>query len=108
MSEPPSSKAGKAKERGAPRAPGAGTKSVAPCIGPGMVVRRVLSPSHEVVFVKGIIEALEGLAQVFAERGGELTIAAPSDRARELDAVVDDLCAELRLMSLTRVAEEVS
>jgi len=89
------------------REPGATSKSVAPCVGPGMVVRRILAPSHEVVFVKGIIEALEGLAQVFAERGGELTIAAPSDRAREFDAVVDDLCAELRLMSLTRVAEEV-
>ena len=83
-------------------------KPVAPCVGPGMVFRRVLVPSHEVVFVKGIVEALEGLAQVFAVHGGELTIAAPSDRAAELDAVVDDLCAELGIMSVTPSAEEVT
>ena len=70
-------------------------KSVAPLVGPGMVTRRMIVASEDVVFVKGIVDALEGLAQVFAEKGGELTLAAPADRARELDAVVDDLCAEL-------------
>ena len=83
-------------------------KSVAPCVGPGMVTRRVLVASPDVVFVKGIVEALEGLAQVFAEGGGELTIAAPSDRARELDAMVDDLCVELGMMSVTPRAEEAT
>jgi hypothetical protein len=73
-----------------------------------MVVRRVLVASPDVVFVKGIIEALEGLAQVFAVGGGELTIAAPSDRAAELDAVVDDLCAELGMMSVTPRAVEAT
>jgi hypothetical protein len=82
-------------------------KAVAPCVGRGMVVRRILAPSCEVVFIKGIVEALEGLAQVFAERGGELTLASPSDRAGELDALVDDLCRELGVMSVTPRAEEV-
>jgi hypothetical protein len=81
-------------------------KPVAPCVGPGMVVRRVVVASRDVVFVKGIVEALEGLAQVFAVRGGDLTIAAPSDRAEELDALVDDLCAELGMMSVTSGADE--
>jgi hypothetical protein len=71
-----------------------------------MVVRRVLVASRDVVFVKGIIEASEGLAQVFAVHGGELTIASPSDRAKELDAIVDDLCAEVGMMSVTPRAEE--
>ena len=83
-------------------------KPVAPCVGPGMVVRRVLVASRDVVFVKGIVEALEGLAQVFAVHGGELTIASPSDRAAELDALVDDLCAELGVMSVTPRAEEAT
>jgi hypothetical protein len=83
-------------------------KPTAPCVGPGMVIRRVLVASPDVVFVKGIVEAQEGLAQVFAERGGELTIAAPSDRARDLDALVDDLCLELGMMSVTPRAEEVA
>jgi hypothetical protein len=65
-----------------------------------MVVRRVVVASSQVVFLKGIIEALEGLAQMFAEKGGDLTIAAPADRAAELDAVIDDLCRELGAMSV--------
>ena len=53
-------------------------KPVAPCVGPGMVTFGASSSRRrDVVFVKGIIEALEGLAQVFAVRGGELTIASP-------------------------------
>ena len=83
-------------------------KPVEPCVGPGMVVRRVLVASPDVVFVKGIVEALEGLAQVFAVSGGELTLAAPSDRAAELDALVDDLCAELGVMAVTSHAEEAT
>jgi hypothetical protein len=83
-------------------------KAVEPCVGPGMVVRKVVVASRDVVFVKGIVEALDGLAQVFAVEGGALTLAAPSDRAQELDAVVDDLCAELGMMSVTARAEEVT
>jgi hypothetical protein len=64
-----------------------------------MVVRRVVVASDQVVFLKGVLEASEGLAQVFAERGGELTIAAPADRAAELDGVIDDLCRELGALS---------
>jgi hypothetical protein len=70
-------------------------KAVAPCVGPGMVVRRVVLPSRDVVFFKGVIEASEGLASVFAEGGGDLSVAAPADRTCELDALLDALCAEL-------------
>jgi hypothetical protein len=70
-------------------------KAVAPCIGEGMVVRRVVLRAPDVVFFKGVIEASEGLAAVFAESGGDLTIAAPDDRAAELDALLDSLCVEL-------------
>ena len=73
-------------------------KSVPPCIGPGMITRRVVVRSPDVVFLKGIVEASEGLAQVFAERGGELTLASPEGRAAELDALIDDLCRDLGAM----------
>ncbi len=73
-------------------------KAVAPCVGEGMVVRRVVLRAPDVVFFKGGIEASEGLAAVFAESGGDLTVAAPADRAAELDALLDSLCAELRAM----------
>jgi hypothetical protein len=70
-------------------------KAVPPCVGEGMVVRRIVMRAPDVVFFKGIVEASEGLAAVFAESGGDLSVAAPLDRVAELDAVLDDLCAEL-------------
>ena len=60
-----------------------------------MVVRQVVLPARDVVFFKGIIEASEGLASVFAEHGGDLSVAAPVDRTVELDALLDVLCREL-------------
>jgi hypothetical protein len=50
----------------------------------------------DVVFVKGIFEASEGLGALFAERGGELIISAPLSRERELDEVLRDLQNELQ------------
>ena len=70
-------------------------KAVAPCVGEGMVVRRVVLRAPDVVFFKGVIEASEGLAAVFAESGGDLTIAAPTEREAELDALLDALCIEV-------------
>jgi hypothetical protein len=60
-----------------------------------MVVRRVVLRARDVVFFKGVIEASEGLAAVFGERGGDLSVAAPCDRERELDDLLDALCAEM-------------
>jgi hypothetical protein len=71
---------------------------VTPCVGEGMVVRRMVIRAKDVVFLKGIVEAHEGLAQVFAESGGDLTLAAPEGRAEELDRLIDDLCVELGAM----------
>lgn len=60
-----------------------------------MVTRKVCVPSREVVFVKGVVEAHDGLAQVFAEHGGDLTLASPADREAELDALARDLAREV-------------
>jgi hypothetical protein len=60
-----------------------------------MVVRRVVLRAPDVVFFKGIVEASEGLAAVFAEQGGDLFVAAAIARTAELDAVLDELCVEL-------------
>jgi hypothetical protein len=56
--------------------------------------RFVVAPEH-VVFVKGVLEASDGLACLFAERGGDLCIASPEGRARELRELLADLAAEL-------------
>lgn len=57
----------------------------------GMLAQDVLVPPSDVVFVKGIIEASDGIANVFAERGGELTLAAPLGRADEFAELLLDL-----------------
>ena len=63
-------------------------------LGEGMITRRLVVRAKDVAFLKGIVEAHEGLAQVFAEGGGDLTIAAPAGRDAELDELVRDLAAE--------------
>jgi hypothetical protein len=57
----------------------------------GMLVQDVVVRPAEVVFVKGIIEASDGIAAVFAERGGELTLAAPEGRGAEFAELLLDL-----------------
>jgi len=69
-------------------------RPVAPMVGEGMITRRLVVRAKDVAFLKGIVEAHEGLAQVFAERGGDLTIASPAGRDAELDELVRDLAAE--------------
>jgi hypothetical protein len=60
-----------------------------------MITRRLVVRAKDVAFLKGVVEAHEGLAQVFAEGGGDLTLAAPVGREAELDELVCDLAAEL-------------
>ncbi len=64
-----------------------------------MVARRVVVHPRDVVFLKGVLEATDGLASLFAERGGDLTIAAPSSREEELDAVLAELALEIDVLA---------
>ncbi len=57
----------------------------------GLIFRRVRVRAREVVFVKGVIEASEGLAVVFADSGGDLTIATSPSQKQELDEILRDL-----------------
>jgi hypothetical protein len=60
----------------------------------GLVARRVRVAAREVVFVKGVIEASEGVAAVFADGGGDLTIATLPSQKDELDRILHDLASE--------------
>jgi len=64
-------------------------------VGHGMLVRRVSVAPSDVVFVKGILEASDGIAALFAESGGELSIVAPHDREAELAMLLDDLTRDV-------------
>jgi hypothetical protein len=59
-----------------------------------LVTRRVRVRAEDVVLVKGIFEASEGLGAMFAERGGDLVVAAPTSRAADLDELLADLAVE--------------
>jgi hypothetical protein len=69
--------------------------SIAALIDADLVLRRVRVKARDVVFLKGIFEASEGLGAMFAERGGELVLAAPLSRARDLDELLEDLRMEI-------------
>jgi len=70
-------------------------RPVPPLVGEGMVTRRVILRAKDVAFFKGVVEAHDGLAAVFAEHGGDLVVAAPASREAELDELVTDLAGEL-------------
>lgn len=59
-----------------------------------LVERRVRVKARDVVLVKGICEASEGLCAMFAEHGGDLVLSASRSREQDLDELVRDLCAE--------------
>ena len=88
---------------------------VRPLVGVGLVVRTVTVPKEQVVFLKAILEASEGLGAVFAEKraerarhrsGGDLVVAAPVSRAAELDELLADLALELGAHAAGRSAPE--
>jgi hypothetical protein len=58
-----------------------------------LILRRVRVAPREVVFSK-VIEASEGVAAVFAESGGDLTIATLPSQKNELDRILQDLREE--------------
>jgi len=60
-----------------------------------MVVRRVVIPKRDVVFVRGVFEASDGVAFVYSLSGGDLTIVSTPSREAELDAMLADLRREL-------------
>ena len=75
------------------------------------VVRARVRPD-DVVFVKGVLEASEGLGAVFAEPrsarmesssrdGGSILIAGPRSRVEELRQMIRDLKEELDVLELT-------
>lgn len=75
----------------------------------GLVAFDVRLDPRDVVFVKGVVEASDGLATIFADQGGdggELCIACPPSRAAELRALLADLGCEGRERPSTPSTEE--
>jgi hypothetical protein len=60
-----------------------------------MVVRRVVVPKRDVVFVRGVFEASDGVGFIFSLYGGDLTIVSSPSREAELDELLADLREEI-------------
>jgi hypothetical protein len=60
----------------------------------GLCSVRLIVRAEHVVFVKGIVEAHDGLAQVYARSGGDLFLTACIDQADALRALASDLARE--------------
>jgi hypothetical protein len=75
-------------------AAGLGSKKPVEMLLGGLVTRRMRVAAREVVFVKGVIEASEGVAVVFADHGGDLTVATLPSQKDELDRILQDLQTE--------------
>ncbi|NUP04557.1 MAG: hypothetical protein HOW73_00670 [Polyangiaceae bacterium] len=58
-----------------------------------MISFRVDVDPREVVFIKSLVEASEGIASIFADHGGCLTFATPAARRSALVELLDDLVA---------------
>ena len=61
----------------------------------GLLATDLSVAPEDVVFVKGIVEASEGLAVLFASEGGDITLAAPKDRADEFEELLEHLAVEV-------------
>lgn len=60
-----------------------------------MTSRIVRVEPREVVYLKSIFEANLGVAAIFADQGGMLTVAAPRSQSAALDELLADLLQEL-------------
>lgn len=71
-----------------------------PSLDPGLVRRRVRLLGDDEFWLRAVIEAYDGLALLYGDGTGTVTLAAPVDRVDELDALLDELGAEARLLLL--------
>lgn len=64
-------------------------------VDPTHVTRRVVVAAEQVVYVRSILEANNGVAAVYSESGGDLTLVTTPCRLIELEQLLIDLRLEL-------------
>ncbi len=69
--------------------------SVAPVLGDGLVIRCLEVRSSDVVWLKAILDAHDGLGCLFSRGGGSLLLVCPASRGAELDELLVDIVSEL-------------
>lgn len=65
-----------------------------PILGPGLASRRVRVAREDVAWVRYVLEAYEGLANLHGARDGAITLVTTESLAAELDLVIAELGLE--------------
>jgi len=65
-----------------------------PIEGIGLIQRRVRVADADVVWLRSVLEAYEGLAELYGDRSGVVTLTTTASQARELDTLLDELASE--------------
>jgi hypothetical protein len=67
---------------------------------PALTRRRLRVSSRDVVWLRSILEGYDGLAALYGDGSGVVTVMAPNERASELDALLAELAREAVLSPL--------
>lgn len=69
-----------------------------PLFGDGLVTRVLAMKDEDVVWLRGILEAYEGLAGLYGDGSGDIVLFAPVSRERELDEFLNEIGEEIPLV----------
>jgi Domain of unknown function (DUF4911) len=67
---------------------------------PALTRRRLRVGRGDVVWLRSILEGYDGLAALYGDGSGIVTVMAPRERASELDALLAELASEVSLSPL--------
>ena len=73
-----------------------------PLHGPGLTRRRIRVADSDVVWLRSILEGYEGLATLYGDGSGVVTLSTTAAQSSELDALIEDLRAEAGILLLGR------
>jgi hypothetical protein len=62
-----------------------------PIFGPGLIARTIRVAREDVAWVRYLLEAEDGLANLYSSGDGAVTLIAPAGREKQLDAFIADL-----------------
>jgi hypothetical protein len=71
-----------------------------PLHGTGLTRRRIRVADGDVVWLRSVLEGYDGLASLHGDGSGIVTLSTTHALTAELDALIDDLCAEAALTRL--------
>ena len=69
--------------------------SAEPLDGEGLISRKLRLKDADVVWLRGVLDAYEGLAGLYGDGSGVIVLSTPVSRAQELDSFLEDIRGEI-------------